>query len=258
MLLVIPEIQLIKGECNRLISGVKGTEKLYKEFSENPDELCELLRRENAKSIHIMDVDSLLNHDNNLNMNMILFLSQAVDIPIQVFSNFKNLDECYSLLNNGVYRIIIDELAYLDPEGVKSLIENYTPSRIVCSIYSKGGDLIFDKADKNVSDLEFAEHVKSLGANRIIFGNEDWERKCEGPDLDMLIMFAEKTGMRITIANGVNSPEKLWEINKLVKYGIDSVIIGDGLYSNKFPCQKIWRKVEAELEPALSHKKFLK
>jgi phosphoribosylformimino-5-aminoimidazole carboxamide ribonucleotide (ProFAR) isomerase len=251
MLLVIPEIQLINGECKRSIVGENGTEAFYRHLSQNPDELCSLLRRENAKSIHVLDVDSMLGHDNNLNLNMILFLAQAVDIPIQVYSNFMSAKECYSLLNNGVYRIIIDELAYLDPGGVSDMIKTYTPSRVVCYLYTKGGKLIFDKADVSVSDYEFAQYVKTLGANRVIYGDEDWERKGSGPDLPRLIEFAAKTGMRVTIANGISKPEQLWEINKLIGAGIDSAILGKSLYTNSFPCQKIWRKIEAELEPGL-------
>ena len=255
MLLVIPEIQLRNGECTECILGEPGTQDLYRQISKNPDELCMLLRRENAKSIHILDVDSILNHDNNLNMNTILFLSQAVDIPIQVYSNFKSTDACKSLLDNGVYRIIIDELAFIDPNGVKTLINNYTPSRIVFYCYTKGGRIVFDKADKTVEAEEFAHYVRDLGGNRIIYGDEDWQRKDINPDIGKLKKFSSDTRMRITIANGIRTASQLWELNDMIKFGIDSVILGSALYNNNFPCQKIWRKIEAELEPTLISRK---
>ncbi len=45
--------------------------------------------------------------------------------------------------------------------------------------------------------------------------------------------------------------QELEYLNKNAGHGIDSVIMGDSLYKNSFPCQKIWRNAEALIEPEI-------
>jgi phosphoribosylformimino-5-aminoimidazole carboxamide ribonucleotide (ProFAR) isomerase len=58
MILVIPAIDLRNGKSVHMIQGEEGTESLYRGMSQNPLELSKLWRRENAKTIHINDLDS--------------------------------------------------------------------------------------------------------------------------------------------------------------------------------------------------------
>jgi phosphoribosylformimino-5-aminoimidazole carboxamide ribotide isomerase len=47
--------------------------------------------------------------------------------------------------------------------------------------------------------------------------------------------------MSVTALGGIDSPAELWHVQDLIKYGVDSVVIGRAIFENKFPCQKIWR-----------------
>jgi phosphoribosylformimino-5-aminoimidazole carboxamide ribotide isomerase len=54
------------------------------------------------------------------------------------------------------------------------------------------------------------------------------------------------------VGGGIGGPEQLWALQELKSIGIDSVVIGRALYENKFPCQGMWRSIEAKLEPDIS------
>ncbi len=249
MILVIPAIDLEHGQCARCISGEPGTEHLYSLISEHPAELARLWRRENAKSIHITDHDALHAEHSDFNASIIKELARSVDIPIQLYSYFPNVEQCRVWLENGVYRVIICQLVLNDPEGVRKLVEDYTSSRIILGIRAKNRKVIFTDTPRDMNDIELALAAKSLGIQRLVYTDVSWEGSLCGPDYDILTDIGLSSKMRITEAGGVAKPEQLWKLQELQKEGIDSVIIGRALYENCFPCQHIWREVEAELEP---------
>lgn len=230
------------------ITGERGTERDYKKLAQNPVETCRLWRRENTKSIVFTDLDSFECDDNSINLRTILEVAKSVDIPVNFFSDFKDTATCRMVLENGVYRIIIEELALIDPDGTRKLIADYTPSRIMFNIFARNRIVDFASYGSRMTDVEFGLYLKGLGANRLVYTDYAWLDYTKEFCAETLIDLAERTKMRITLAGGVMNSQQLWRVNELNRYGIDSVIISKPLYENNFPCQKIWRLVEAQSE----------
>ncbi len=251
MILLIPSIDLSNGHCARCIMGEPGTENMYSLISDHPFELARLWRRENAKTLHITDLDSMKGRDNSENYKTILEIVKSVDIPIQLLSNYHTIEECRFWLEHGIYRVIVNELIYTDPEGIRALVEEFTPSKVVVGIRAKNGQVVFPTLKKQVSDTEYALYAKELGIKRLVYTDISWEGSLAGPDFEMLRRIAKESGLRVTEAGGIASPEQLWKVQELHKDGVDSATVGRALYENRFPCQQIWRQVEAQLEPAI-------
>jgi phosphoribosylformimino-5-aminoimidazole carboxamide ribotide isomerase len=247
MILVIPALQLIDGVCSLFIKGEEGTESLYSRLSENPIELCKLWRRENAKTIHITDYDS--NYSTSYsNLDSIIYLADAIDIPFQVLAKFRSIKECEYLLNNGIYRIAFGELSFADPKGVAKLIEKYSPSRVVGYIQTRFGKVNFSQMTNAFTAIEFINYLKELGFKRIIYKEEEWLNKSKGVDFEILNKIGMESKIRVTLFEGITEARQMWQLNESVKYGIDSIVMGQALYDNNFPCQKVWRLIEADLE----------
>jgi len=249
MILLIPSIDLSGGHCVRCIMGEPGTENMYSLISDHPFELARLWRRENAKTLHITDLDSMVGRDNSANYTTILEIVKSVDIPIQLLSNFHTIEECRFWLEHGIYRVIVNELIYTNPQGIRELVEEFTPSKVVVGIRAENGHVIFPTIDKQVNDTEYALFAKELGIKRLVYTDISWEGSLAGPDFEILRRIARESGLRVTEAGGIASPQQLWNVQELQRDGVDSAIVGRALYENRFPCQKIWRQVEAELEP---------
>lgn len=251
MLLIIPAIDIEHGHCVRCITGEPGTETLYTLISVNPSELARLWRRENAKSIHITDHDALQEKHSSYNAETIGNLVRAVDIPVQLLSYYPTTDICRNWLESGIYRVIVSQIILTDAEGVRELVKEYTASRIILGIRAQNRRIVFPDLHRDIGDIEFALLAKSLGIQRLVYTDISWEGTLCGPDYDILTEIARATKMRVTAAGGVAGPEQLWKLQELQREGIDSVIVGRALYENRFPCQKIWRQIEAKLEPEL-------
>lgn len=241
-------MELINGQCARKTCGIDGTESFYEMLSENPVELARLWRIENAKSLHIMDKDSMYGRDNTMNMTVIADITSAVDIPVEVVADYTTVEECRKYLDIGVFRVVISSLIFDDPDGVEDLIDAYTSSRVVLGIRALNRMVDFKGERPAMRDTEVALLAKSLGIKRIVYSDRTWEGTYFGPDIEVLRDLAVTTDMRITSAGGIDSPEELWHVQELSKFGVDSVVVGRALFENKFPCQKIWRMIEAETQ----------
>ena len=251
MILVIPSIEFCNGICSNVITGVDGTDLLYSKYSNNPCELIQLWRRENAKSVHIQDTDSFSKESSEVNINGIIYLTEMTDIPITLSHNFKDLEVCRIFLDAGVYRLFIGKLFLEYSYEIQQLSKRFTPSRICAHIDTDGEYAYYDNNTIKVPLDYILKIIKSTGVNRIVYKNFNWSDSLNKSDLAEINSIYERFRFRITINGGVNSTADLLMINQSAQPSVDSIVIGSPLYQNKFPCQKIWRKVEAELEPQI-------
>jgi len=248
----MPSIEIKNGKCTYCIQGESGSENFYHNLQDNPEELCLLLRKENSKSIHVNDVDSLM-HGSRENFDRIIHFSKTVDIPIQVKAEFDNIEDCRHFLDEGIYRIIICDLAFIKPEEVKELITEYMPSRIAFCLHAHNGQIHITATNQTLTVREYIQYAKLLGADRIMYNDAIWENENLRPDFEDLERLTHDLNVKLTLANAIRNVEQLWELNNLVMTEnslnkIDSVIIGKPLYENIFACQKIWRLIESKLE----------
>lgn len=246
MILVIPSIELKDGRCVFSICGEQGTENYYDELSSEPYELCKLLRKENAKAIHIYDADSFVRPENN-NLSTITYFIQSTDIPFQAHSNFQNIDECHNLLDLGVYRVVLDSISILREHQVAELIREYTASRVIFNIPVIGNKVYFKNLNYSTDLESHLEYILTLGAKRIMYYEID--NNADKPFIYQdNIKLINNFNLKTTLSNDFTQITDLWDLKNYENLGIDSIIIGKSFYENRFSCQKIWRTIEAKLE----------
>lgn len=259
MILLIPNIDISMGMCAEKIKGEEGTDALYDFLSCNPDELIKLIRRENAKSVNLVDLDSfdelnIINHNSQIdltkNLEMVKFVCKNTDIPIQLETYIESIDDIQKLFDLGIYRLIIKNNLKTNVIN-QGIIDKYGSSKI---------SIILDADD--YMDLEIL--LETIFINYMTYKNLRLVIDCnhsEFFDLETMNEFfsnmiftnprLKTNNYKFTLKNFVKSSQDLFSINQLEKYNIDSVIIGTELNNNIFPCQKIWRKIESKLEEKL-------
>ncbi len=242
MLLVIPAIALSRGKCLGCIDGEIGTGPYYKNLFDNPLNLVKLLREENSKALHINDVDCLSGIDNQSNLAVIADICKNFDIPIQLYSKFLDIDICKNLLDNGIYRLIIDKVDEFNKLAVESLITSYTASRVVFLCVLDGMNKILN-AEVPLDD--YLKMLTKIGAKRIVIKYNDLQ--LNPMRLGFLKSLASFYNLKITVYDGIYNTDDLLNLNRMTFSGIDSIIMSEALYRNCFPCQKIWRLAEAKL-----------
>jgi phosphoribosylformimino-5-aminoimidazole carboxamide ribotide isomerase len=217
-------------------------------YSIDPVRMAILWRGENAKTLHISDVDGVQTGRVH-NWDIIEQIVQAVDIPIQVGGGLRNYDDIKDLLGKGVFRIVIGTIAIHDKALVEALIQDFGARKIAISIEAQDGTIRSEggKQRHDITPLEFALQMMKLGVSRVVYSEigPDGESKISNPD--SLRELASRSGVRVTAQGGIHGYQDLIRLQEVEKFGVDSVIVGQALYENKFPCQRLWRLNEKEL-----------
>ncbi len=244
MLLVIPSMDIRNGKCLQSIQGLPGLEY---DYSNDPVENAKLWRRENCKSLHLVDLDGV--EEGRLkNVRMIREVVQSVDIPVQLGGRLRNSEDITkALVELGVYRVVVSGETDLDL--IRHLIEEHGPRKIVVSIEAKNG-IVQVRGRQNEgahpTAVSLARKLKEIGVSRIVYTDLIEDGSQGKPNFQEIRRFAEETDRRITVSGGIRGLEDLLKLQELEPLGLDSVIIGRALYENRFSCQRLWRVAEAE------------
>lgn len=254
MQLIIPAILMDKGRTVLTIKGEKGTEEMYRKICDDPAKLIPLLRRENSKCIHLHIFNEKTGIPFPPDFNEIKKYPKLTDIAISLFCRLKSAMECISVLSAGYYRIFLQDLVLTNPTEVKKLVSNFTSSRICGFADYCSGKINFPIAGKSLPLDEAMQNFINCGITRIMFHENEQSRKSQVSLAIIVAYIYKKFGIKTTAFDKIDSYRILQRLNGFPFFGVDSIVFTDSFYHNHFPCQKLWRLCEAELEPAFLEK----
>ncbi len=237
MVLIIPSIPIVHGVCGAQIAPL--AHELHRAdreiYTQDPVDRARLFRKENAKMLHLQFLDRDPWDESSL--DLISRMRDAVDIPFGVSLSElpPRSSEFEQIFDAGVQRVFLPEDT---PASVFLVYCNqFTSRKIIPTV-----DLLFD----------FESHLplyRASGIDRVAIdispsdtlesGTIDWDR------LQHVAGLARSANIRITALHGVRGYPELKRIQSLDP-AIDSIVLCRALNENRFPCQLIWREVEAE------------
>jgi phosphoribosylformimino-5-aminoimidazole carboxamide ribotide isomerase len=241
MILVIPAIEIRGSRCVQMIQGVEGYS-----YSDDPVAVARLWRTENAKTLHVTDVDGA-DASRLVNIDIIRAMIEAVDIPIMIGGGLRSFGAVKEAFDLGAYRVVVGTMLVDRPDEARRVLQSYGPSKIVLGMNAVDGIVsthMFSPSTGRFA-VDVALKAKLLGFTRVLYTDIRLDGTLRGVDLEMLREMGEKTGMRVTASGGVAGLEDLLKIQELERYGVDSAVIGRALCENKFACQGLWRRSEA-------------
>jgi len=221
MLLVIPSITIKNGICvgNIAYPFLSAETPSY----DNPIDRARLLRKENAKALHLIFRGD--KEWTSQNLELIEHIRQAVDIPIEVsLSTIPDDLNCVKqMLASGIYRLFLPHEA--SDYFVTHCVTDFSRQKIAISIPI---DLV------NIDNLK---RMKEDGIIRLCITIS--EEILPFDELRKITLLASGIGLRLSLLSGVHSYKELMQLS-----GFDSIILGSALDENVFPCQSIWREIE--------------
>ena len=235
MFLIIPTIPILHGHCESSIKGsLKHRYGQDATYSLDPVERARLLRKENAKTIHVEfhDCDPWDSHS----IDLVRELREAIDVPIEisllrlpaspetllpVFGAGANrfflpveatLEACYELSKAFPRKIVPTYLPDLLTQGHFEALKEHKIDRIALEL--------------NPPDLLEPDPI-------------DWQL------LTHLAATAASFGVHITALHGIAGYPDLARLQSLAP-SFDSLVLCRALNENRFPCQMLWRELEEE------------
>lgn len=245
MILIFPSIEIQKGRCVHLVHGDPGSESVY---SIDPVRMAVLWRGENAKTLHIVDLDGV-QQGTVRNKDILKKIVEAVDIPVQVAGGLRNFEDVRSVFELGAFRVVVRTAAIESPGLVEKIIHEYGSRKLAIAIEASNGKLRGGKKKElDIAPVAFALEMKKLGVSRLLFSVVGPDGTTKILDTEAIKELALGTGLRITVQGGIRDFQDLLKLQELERLGVDSVVIGKPLYENRFPCQGLWRLNERDLK----------
>ncbi len=241
MLLIIPAIEIKGGRCVQMIQGVEGAT-----YSDDPVEMARLWRKEDAKSLHVTDVDGAL-QGRLVNADILKRMAAAVDIPIELGGGLRTFEEVQQAFGLGILRALVGTMMIENPDEARKVLTTFGASRVVLGIDAIDGIVATHgwAQSAGLTALTVALNARAIGFRRVVYTDIRLDGTLRGVDLKVLRELGEKTGLRVTAAGGIAGLDDLLKVQELEPYGVDSVVIGRALYENRFSCQQVWRRCEA-------------
>jgi phosphoribosylformimino-5-aminoimidazole carboxamide ribotide isomerase len=244
-MLVYSSITLSQGKCVAVPVGPAGSPRSY---SDDPTAMARLLRKENSKALHVVDLDGT-REGVMRNLAAIRSLSVGLDIPMQVAGGIRDRSTAEFLLKDlGVARIVMTTVAFDDLPLLRQLIELFGPRKIAIGLDIRG-DSLYSHGRTRMQDATpdvFGQMLRSEGIQRLVVTSLDGLQEYRQHDIERLVGLVRSTGCSITAAGYVWGYPDLKRLQELLPRKIDSVILDEALYGDLFPCQRIWRSAEAE------------
>lgn len=234
MLLIIPAIDIQNGVSAHPIEGLDGTS-----VGTDPVAIARLLRIENAKTLHVTDLDGA-RQGRFTQFDVVRRLVDNVDIPIEVSGGISSEVEASRLLECGACRIVLRSgLIPEQPDTVGRIIARHGAGKVVAAIERRAGH------GAPEDPIAVGESARSMGFRRLLYTELDPSGETRVLNPGMLEALARGSGLRVTVSGGVISLEDLRAVEAIGPAGVDSVILRRAIYENKFSCQAIWRLAEA-------------
>lgn len=232
---VIPAMDLLDGQCVRLLQGDYSQRTVY---SENPRDQALNFQNLGASLIHIVDLNGA-REGVPVHLREILEISNSLDIPVQVGGGIRTYEDASRYLEGGVKRVVLGTSALANPPLIKRLIEDYGRDRIVVAADVRDGAIGIkgwqETAEKPLFDL--LTDLTGLGVEFVLLTDIKRDGTLTSPNFD-LIRKVLRSPFKVIVAGGVSSNANIKELEQM---GASAVIIGKALYEGKVDLQT-WTK----------------
>lgn len=224
---IYPAIDIKDGQCVRLFKGQFSDVTVY---GDSPAEMAKKWEAMGGEYIHVVDLDGAL-RGHGVNAEKIREICNSVKVPVQTGGGIRTMEDIRSKLECGIDRVIIGTRAVSDSEFVKRAVDKYG-EKIVIGIDAKDGMVAVEGWEKtsDFTAVEFAEKMVSIGVKTIVYTDIATDGTLAGPNVSAMAEMVRAVSADIIASGGVGSLE---HIKALVPTGVEGVIVGKALYTDK-------------------------
>lgn len=205
--------------------------------SEDPLVLAHRLARDGARWIHCVDLDRALGTgDNRALMRRLL---AAAPVPVQLGGGLGSDAAVAEAFAWGARRVVIGSRTAVDAGAVARLLARHGADRLAVAIDARDGRVAPREAGSpaalDLSPLELARQVQSLGVRTVIYADAARDGMLAGPDLDgaraIAALGGGGGGLDVIVSGGIAS---LDDLRRVADAGLAGAIVGRALHERRF------------------------
>ena len=235
---VIPAIDILGGECVRLVRGDYQEATTYER---DPVAMARKFAQAGAKRIHVVDLDAARG-DSRTNRKKIRKIRRAVDVTIQLGGGIRRDEDIEELLDLGIDRLVVGTAFARRPENVAGWVAHYGDVFLV-GIDALDGMVRVSGWEKetNIRDVDLARRAREARVASIIYTSIARDGTMEGPDVQRTNAVAEASGIPVILSGGIGSMADLEKVRAGAAKNVVGVIVGKAIYEGTIDVEEIFK-----------------
>lgn len=224
-MIILPAIDLINGQCVRLVKGDYATAS---QVAEDPVVTAQGFEDAGAEWIHLVDLDGAKAKQPR-NRDTILAISRETTLKTEVGGGIRDMEAIESYLESGINRVILGSAAINNPDFVREAVVTYG-DQIVVGIDARNEMASAEGwcDDSSIHYLELARRMEDIGIKTIIYTDISRDGTLSGPNIHQLEMLRGAVSCEIVASGGVSCMD---DISALRDSFLHGAICGKALYS---------------------------
>ena len=233
---IIPAIDLLDGQCVRLLQG---DYKKVTSYNISPINQANYFFKEGFRYLHIADLDSSKNADNK-NLNIIKSINKIKNLKIQVGGGIRDIQKVKDLLNIGIDRLIVGTEAIKNKNFLNALKNEVDVEKIVFGLDFKiieNEAVLYTNGWLEKSRYKLFDFIeKNSWIFNILATDISTDGMLSGPNIEIYEKILNKSNSNLIASGGISAVS---DINNLKKIGVQECVIGKAIYENIIPIEDI-------------------
>jgi len=238
MIELIPAIDIIGGQCVRLVKGDYAQKKVY---GDNPVAVAKEFERLGIKRLHVVDLDGAKSK-HVVNEAVLQAITSATTLAVDFGGGIKTDEDATKAFDSGASMITVSSTAVTCPDLFQSWIERYGAHRIILAADVRDGKIAINGWKENSSkDLfEFLGQYIKKGVTNVLCTDISRDGTLTSPSTGLYRDIKKRfPDIYLIASGGVASND---DIAALDDAGIDAVVFGKAYYEGRIDITKLSTK----------------
>jgi len=205
-MLIIPAIDIIKGNVVRLHQGNFNKEKLY---SEDPVGTALGWQKKGASFLHIVDLDGARQGEVK-NRDAISRIIKNVNIPCEVGGGLRDDKDIEYFLQQGARRVVLGTKALEDIDYLKKLLHRFNEKIVIGVDFA--GERVAKKGWQEETDLRpdtVVRKMQKIGVKTVVITDIALDGTLMGPNIEKLKEILNSVDISVIASGGISTLEDI-------------------------------------------------
>jgi phosphoribosylformimino-5-aminoimidazole carboxamide ribotide isomerase/phosphoribosylanthranilate isomerase len=231
-LILLPAVDVARGQAVRLVKGEAGTETGYGD----PVDAALAWQDAGAEWVHLVDLDAAFGRGSI--RELIASVVGKLDVAVELSGGIRDDASLDAALATGCARVNLGTAALEDPDWVRAAIAR-VGDRIAVGLDVRGTTLSARGWTRDGGELfETLARLDGDGCARYVVTDVNRDGTLTGPNVELLKSVCAATDRPVIASGGVSSLDDLRVLRALVGSGVEGAIVGKALYAGAFTLEE--------------------
>ncbi|MDZ7373097.1 MAG: 1-(5-phosphoribosyl)-5-[(5-phosphoribosylamino)methylideneamino]imidazole-4-carboxamide isomerase [candidate division KSB1 bacterium] len=225
-MIVFPAIDLLDGNCVRLVEGKREAMTVY---SDSPIAVARRWESAGASWVHVVDLNAAFGFGDN--RDIVREICAETSLKVQLGGGLRTTDAVQKVRELGVRRVVVGTAAVRRPDWIAELVAEFGADTVAAALDLRDGLVAIRgwEEQQKIPPLDLAQKWAQNGLRHLVYTDIRRDGKLIGPDVEGAVRLAQLTGLGITVSGGIGTMDDLRAVLRAADV-LEGVIIGKAIY----------------------------